>query len=147
MFEVGRYSMNIRVSGYSYVVDMDDKKSHVVYRGLSCGCGQEDCGAGLMVVDWVKNGLISKAPDPPLGFTPYLPKVCPVCGGKVTVDHSLSNRTRGIGWRCETGPVHYWQTKWELLKGWFFRDDIFPGIKRQDMSNQPIYFYLKEANK
>ena len=106
---------SVRVSGYVYMVNMGDGKSHTIFRGLACSCGQDGCLAGQMVVGWVKNGLVSKAPEAPLGFTPILPNRCPVCGGKVTIDHSLSNRTRGVGWRCETGPVHYWQTKWELL--------------------------------
>ena len=123
----------VRVSGYAYVVN----GTHVIYQGLSCSCGNSDCLAGAMVVEWVNNGN-EKAPTPPPGFTPYLPKSCPVCGGKVTADHSLSSRNRGLGWRCETGPVHYWKTKWETVKGWFFREDIIPDyLTRKDIPDGP----------
>lgn len=138
--------MNVRVSGYAYVVDLGTGQSHVIYRGLACSCGQDDCPAGDTVVGWVNQGLVERAPIPPIGFTPYLPKNCPVCGGKVKTDHSLSSRTRGVGWRCDSGPVHYWQTKWEPLKPWFFRQQIIPGVTRKDLVDTPLG-YLPETNK
>jgi len=131
----------VRVSGYAYVVN----GTHIIYQGLNCSCGQ-DCGAGALVVEWVNSGN-DKAPTPPPGFTPYLPRSCPICGSRVVADHSLSSSNRGIGWKCKDS-THYWKYKWETLKPWFFREDIIHGVlKRQDVIDNPILGYWPEANK
>jgi ribosomal protein S27AE len=100
------------------------------------------------VADWLSTGRIERAPDPPTGYTPHLPKACPVCGAGVIADHSLSGRTRGIGWQCVLGgATHYWQSKWESLRGWFFRDDVIPGVlKRHEVRDGLPMGYLPEAN-
>lgn len=139
--------ISIRVSGYAYVVGLDGQ-THTIYRGLSCSCGQDDCEAGRLVVEWLGAGN-EKAPVPPIGFTPYLPKACPICGSQVTADHSLDSRTRGIGWRCtKNGTYCYWTHKWNTVKGWFFRECIIPGyLKREDVPDKPEMGYLLGANR
>jgi|CXWL01.1.fsa_nt_gi hypothetical protein len=142
----------VRVVGYAYLVDMGPgvkPRLHTVHKDRTCNCGQAECPAVLVVAEWLKAGRIERAPEPPAGYTPYLPSVCPVCGATVTADHTLSSRTRGVGWRCLTGGIaHYWQNKWEALKGWFFRPVIIPGaLKREDVPDGLPMGYLPEANR
>ncbi|MBM3272539.1 hypothetical protein FJY94_04660 [Candidatus Kaiserbacteria bacterium] len=157
----------VRVAGYAYVVDMGRQvkpRLHTVHKDRSCNCDDSNCPAIAVVADWLKAGRVERAPDPPTGYTPFLPKACPMCGAKVFADHTLSSRRRGIGWQCVIGGAgHYWQHKWEAVKGWFFRDEILPGpstvlrhcsgcssgqaIKRGDLVAGAPMGYLPEANR
>lgn len=143
ILEALRTSPSVRISGYAYLVDMGrgvQPRLHTVHKDKTCACGDRHCPAVTIVADWLKAGRIERAPDPRPGFTPYLPRTCPVCGAPVFADHSLSNGRRGIGWQCTNGgPSHYWQTQWETVKGWFFRDPLLPGVSRGDLvSNAPM---------
>lgn len=142
----------VRVAGYAYLVDMGPgvkPRLHTVHKDRSCNCCQPDCPAVQTVAEWLKAGRIERAPEPPAGYTPYLPSACPVCGTNVVADHTLSSRTRGIGWHCLSGgTAHYWQSKWEALRGWFFRPHIIPGVlKREDVPDDLPMGYLPEANR
>lgn len=141
----------VRVAGYAYVVDMGrgvKPRLHTVHKDRSCNCGDSNCLAIIVVADWLKAGRLERAPDPPTGYTPFLPKACLVCGAKVFADHTLSSRRRGIGWQCAVGGAgHYWQHKWEAVKGWFFRDEILPNVKRGQLVTDAPIGYLPEANR
>ncbi len=128
----------VRLAGYAYLVDFGagvKPRLHTVHKDRTCACGQPDCPAVQVVADWLKHERIERAPEPPTGYAPYLPKSCPVCGAEVRADHELDSRTRGIGWLCVNGGTeHYWQHKWDALKPWFFRPELIPGVlKRADM--------------
>jgi hypothetical protein len=142
----------VRVVGYAYLVDMGANvkpRLHTVHKDRTCNCGQTECPAVLVVAEWLRAGRIERAPEPPAGYTPYLPSACPVCGAGVSADHTLSSRTRGVGWRCTVGgATHYWQSKWEALRGWFFRPVLIPGVlKREQVGDNLPMGYLPEANR
>jgi hypothetical protein len=141
----------VHVAGYAYLVDMGREvkpRLHTVHKDRSCNCGDPNCPAVAIVTEWLTSGRIERAPEPPTGYTPYLPKSCPVCGAGVVADHTLSSHTRGIGWKCATGgAAHYWQQKWDAVKGWFFREEILPGIRRGQLITDAPMGYLPEANR
>lgn len=142
----------VRVSGYAYVIDMERgacSHPHTVHKDRTCTCGDPACPAINLVADWLKAGRIERAPDPPAGYTAFLPRSCPVCGEPVFCDHSLSSRTRGLGWRCvQGGARHYWQHKWQALRDWFFREELLPAIlRRGDLIAGAPMGYLPEANR
>jgi len=153
----------VRVVGYAYLVDLGREvkpRLHTVHKDRSCNCGDTDCSAVQTVQEWITNGRIERAPDPPLGYTPYLPKSCPVCGAKVATDHTLSSRVRGIGWQCSTGGAAcYWQSRASVLKQlsagheWVFppvADEtgrvLYPGVRVSDVPARAPMGYLPECN-
>lgn len=156
-------TISVRVSGYAYVVELaadgsDASESavltrrsrpwHVVHKDRLCVCGDAACPAIRLVSEALKAGTLDRAPEPPPGFTPYLPPACPICGAAVKTEHDLSSRTRGIGWVCLSGrAAHYWQHKWQALKPWFFRDPLLPGLRRDDLRDGLPMGYLPDANR
>jgi hypothetical protein len=140
----------VRVVGFAYVVDLGrgvQPRLHTVHKDRACNCGDPLCPAIGLVRDWLKAGRLERAPDPPTGYTAFLPRTCPVCGAKVFANHRLSSRRRGIGWQCAVhGVDHYWLHQWESVKGWFFRDELLPGVKRGDLVVEAPFGYLPEAN-
>ncbi len=150
ILEALRAGPTVRVVGYAYLVDLGhgvQPRAHTVHKDKTCACGDPACLAVAIVADWLKAGRIERAPDPRPGFMPYLPKACPVCGAPVFADHSLSNGRRGIGWQCTRGgQSHYWQTQWEAVRGWFFRDPLLPGLPRRDLVDAAPMNYQPAAN-
>lgn len=141
---------SVRVVGYAYVVDLGQgvrPRLHTVHKDRACNCGDPLCPAISLVNDWLRGDRLERAPDPPSGYTPFLPKICPVCGAHVFADHRLSSGRRGLGWQCVIGgSSHYWLHQWESVKGWFFRDPLLPGVKRSDLVTDGPFGYLPEAN-
>jgi len=142
----------VRVVGFVYLVELGEgvkPRLHTIFKE-ACSCGQEYCPAVEVVADWLAGGRIEAAPVPPTGYEPFIPKACPICGDPVFPDHTLDSRTRGAGWLClEGGITHYWQHKWNAVKGWFFREDIIPGVlKRGDVSADSVPMgYWPEAQR
>ena len=105
---------------YFYLVTFGENvqpQRHIVSHDLYCSCGLEaDCAAVTAVKKHLKDGgQAAGAPEP--GFYPVAPHVCPICGGKVHPDASLSSRHRGIGWRCEKGGAScYWTAEVQAFK-------------------------------
>ncbi|MBL8080460.1 MAG: hypothetical protein JNM55_20990 [Anaerolineales bacterium] len=140
----------VMVSGYFYAVHFGyhaDSRQHRVGKDRRCSCPLGvTCPAVLAVVDYLKAGG-ARAPDPPPGYFPLAPAVCPVCGAEVYYRADLSSKHRGAGWACVSGGVsHYWQahtkTLQEQLKKnpWVFRPVIatdgkvlYPGLRRDEV--------------
>lgn len=140
----------VRVVGYAYVVDLGrgvQPRLHTVHKDRACNCGDPLCPTISLINEWLKEGRLERAPDPPTGYTPFLPKTCPVCGARVFADHRLSSRRRGLGWQCVAhGAAHYWRHQWESVKAWFFREELLPGVRRGDLVVAAPSGYLPEAN-
>lgn len=139
----------VSVVGFVHHVDFGPgvrPRLHVVSGG-ACNCAEDDCPAPAVVVDWLAAGRIPPV-NAPTGYTPYLPKSCPVCGAPVAADHSLSSRNRGLGWRCAVGGAgHYLADKFSAVKGWFYRDELLPGVRRADIPAHAPMGYLPECNR
>ncbi len=154
----------VSIVGYAYRVDLGlgaQPRSHIVHKDKTCSCGDPDCAAVQVVAEWLKTERVARAPDPPTGYTLYLPRQCPICGSKVLADHTLSSRTRGIGWRCACGGLlHYWQDKVNALKAracereWAFPPVVdetgrvlYAGVRLSEIPTGLPMGYLPECNR
>ncbi len=109
----------VTISGYFYAVDLgaDTRKQvHRVGKDRRCTCPQgTHCPAVAAVTEYLKAGG-ERAPDPPPGFYPVAPALCPICKAEAVYDPSLGSKHRGAGWRCrQTGSLHYWEVQVQVL--------------------------------
>ncbi len=110
----------IAISGYFYDVTFDagvPRQVHRVGKDRRCTCPQgAHCPAVAAVTEYLKAGG-ERAPDPPLGFYPVAPALCPICKAEAVYDPSLSSKRRGAGWRCrQAGSLHYWEDQVRTLR-------------------------------
>jgi hypothetical protein len=120
---------------------------HRVGKNAQCTCSLgRHCPAVAVVRNYLADGG-QRAPTPPPGYYPVAPAACPVCGAEVLVDQRLSNKRRGVGWRCKAaGSLHYWQQHVQVLRElvtaqpWIFPpvydqagNLLYPGLRREDL--------------
>lgn len=141
----------VTVSGYFYAVDLGPEiqpQHHRIGkdRGCTCPLGMQ-CPAVRVVADYLREGG-ERAPDPPPGYYPVAPGVCPVCGARAHYEPTLSSRVRGAGWICANGgKSHYWQDRVAVLRKalaenpWVFPPVVaadgrvlYPGLKRDEIA-------------
>ena len=107
----------VTVVGYFYHVEFANDGSqnhstvHRVGKDRRCTCPLGDrCPAVAAVAAYLKSGG-ERAPDPPPGFYPVAPSICPICRAPAVFDKRLSSVRRGAGWRCtQAGGLHYWDS-------------------------------------
>jgi hypothetical protein len=145
-----REDARVAVCGYSYAVDFGNDpslKQHRVGKDRRCACSLgADCPAVQAVADYLKAGG-ARAPDPPPGFFPVAPALCPVCGAEAVYDASLNSKRRGAGWTCvKGGKHHYWEAHTKILSEqiaknpWVFPpviapngEVLYPGLRRDEV--------------
>ncbi|MBM3126256.1 MAG: hypothetical protein FJZ87_14495 [Chloroflexi bacterium] len=148
--QILRQDARVTVSGYFYAVDFDDSVDsgqHRVGKDRRCTCPLGTaCPAVLAVADYLKEGG-KRAPDPPPGYFPVAPAVCPVCGAEAYYDSRLNSKRRGAGWACTKGGVsHYWQAHGKVLQELFAKNPwvfppvigpdgkvLYPGLRRDEV--------------
>lgn len=147
----GPLEPKVRVSGYAYLADFGrgaPRRLHTVYKDRTCSCNRPACPAIQAVAEGLASGQLERAPDPPPGYTAFLPRICPICGQAVAGEPQLSSRRRGLGWRCLSGGArHYWLHQWEAVRGWFFRPDLLPTVRRGELATGRPFGYLPECNR
>jgi hypothetical protein len=83
--QVQRPDVQVTVSGYFYAVGFGhgaDLGQHRVGKDRRCSCSLgAGCPAVMVVVDYLNEGGV-RAPDPPPGFFPVAPAICPVAAPK-----------------------------------------------------------------
>lgn len=161
----------VKVAGYFYDVRFFEdgeefsglnQRIHRVGKDRRCTCQSgASCPAVTAVSEYLKAGG-ERAPDPPPGYYPAVPIVCPICLSEAIYAPTLSSKQRGIGWRCRKGGSrHYWQTQVKVLQQklaanpWLFPpvvlrdgqrllayegiepDDrvLYPGVRRSEIIN------------
>ncbi len=135
--QILRQDARVMVSGYFYAVDFGHDAhpgQHRVGKDRRCSCPLGPaCPAVLAVVDHLKAGG-ERAPDPPPGYFPVAPAICPVCGAEAYYDSTLSSKRRGAGWACASGGVsHYWQAHTKVLREQFANNPwVFPPVIAPD---------------
>jgi hypothetical protein len=113
----------VTVVGYFYHVELANDRSqnhspvHRVGKDRRCTCPLGDrCPAVAAVAAYLKAGG-ERAPDPPPGYYPVVPSICPICRAPAVFDNRLSSVRRGAGWRCtQAGGLHYWETHVQVLR-------------------------------
>lgn len=143
----------VTISGYFYLVNFGPEvqpQFHHVGKDKRCTCQLgADCPAVNTVADYLRKGG-ERAPNPPAGYFPVVPLVCPVCGGETFYVASLNSKRRGAGWACQQGSeAHYWLACITLLREavennpWIyppaFAPDgrmLYPGLKRNEIITQ-----------
>jgi hypothetical protein len=140
----------VTISSYFYVVDLGadvHPQFHHVGKDKRCTCGLGvDCLAVKAVINYLKDGG-EQTPEPPAGYFPVVPQVCPVCGGDTFYVPLLNSKHRGAGWACVTGgETHYWLSCITALRKaladnpWVFPPVfavdgtiLYPGLKRDEI--------------
>jgi hypothetical protein len=150
--------VRVSLAGYFYQVDLGLEAAcphHRVDRLLQCTCSQgQNCPAVQAVRAYLVEGG-EPAPDPPAGYHPYPPQVCPICGVSARPARHLNSPARGAGWVCaDHGSLHYWQDQTAALRArlaarpWIFPPaGSYPGLRREDIigGDEPNPFAFKDG--
>jgi hypothetical protein len=162
----------VSVIGYFYAVELLDEAGaragsrssiHRVGKDRRCTCPKGSrCPAIAAVAAYLQAGG-ERTPDPPSGYYPVAPLICPICEAPAVFDLRLSSKQRGAGWRCkQAGSLHYWEAHVQVLRRnlavnpWLFapvvvRDGVqrlapegiqpgdvvlYPGVRREEVITQ-----------